>query len=163
MASLWVFSLVDQAVPVNATDTTANLKSIFELPAPSGQGLRVVEVEYSFDLAPNETNKPLLLQLIEATATGTFPSSSVTPSAVNEGGHSDTSPFTAANVKFGTATAEGTLAAGNGFQYRLLGTGGVFKQLPLGRELFIAKAAFLRIRSVVTVAVNATFNITVEV
>jgi hypothetical protein len=158
-ATFW-WSLADQAVPTNATDSLANIKSIFELPAPTNQALRVASLLLSFD--GTAVNKPVLVQVIQATATGTFPSSSLSPSAGNNDGAAASTTVTTANVKYGTATGEGTIGAGNGIVQRLSPQAGEIYQLPLGREFWIPKAAFLRIRAVATIAVNVSLAVEVE-
>jgi hypothetical protein len=154
------FSLADQAIPTNATDSLANIKSIFELPAPTNQAIRIATLLVSFD--GTAVNKPVLLQVIQATATGTFPSNTLNPTAGNNDTAAASSLVTAANVKYGTATGEGTLGAGNGILQRLSPQAGIIYQLPLGREFWIPKGAFLRIRAVAVNAVNATFSIEEE-
>lgn len=152
----------DLSVTVNATDTLANIISIIEIPAPANQPLIVTGIDMTFD-GTTASNKPVLVQLIRASATGTFPSSSVTPDVENTDPASYTTLITAANVKYGTATAEGAVASTNGLRlYRLPPTAGVLYQLPLGRGLWVPKAGFLRVRAVATAAVNVTVNVTVD-
>lgn len=162
MGPTFALAINDIAIGVNATDTTANLISVFELPAATNQSLRVTTVDLTFD-GTTATNKPVLVQLAKATATGTFPSSNLAPAPENNDSAADTTVVTAANVKWGTATGEGTMASGNGYRlYRLPPTSGVLYQLPLGRELWVPKATFFRIRIVGTSAVNVTFNVAWE-
>lgn len=157
--SIWTIALNDQAVPTNATDTLANVKSMFELPAPANQPLVVTELDVTFD-GTTSTNKPILLQVCLATATGTFPSSNLTPQAGSIDANAASTLVTAANIKYGTATVEGTVTSGNGFRlWRLPPTSGLVQQLPLGRGIYVPKGQFLRLRAVAVNAVNLTFNL----
>lgn len=161
MASVFTFNLIDQAVPVNATDTLANSKSIFELAAPAGQAIRITSLDVTFDALPQANNKPVLINLIRATATGTFPTTNATAiDCLNADLASDTSAVAVGGIKYGTATVEGTVASVAGWRsYRLPSVGGVIYQLPLGREIWIPKGQFFRIRAVATVAVNLSLNL----
>lgn len=160
MGPTFWYSLVDQAIPVNATDSLANIKSILELPAPTNQGIRIASVLLSFD--GTAVNKPVLVQLIQATATGTFPSNTLAATAGNNDTAASSTLVTSANVKYGTATGEGTIGGGNGIVQRLSPQAGEIYQLPLGREFWIPKGAFFRIRAVTTVAVNVSLSIEEE-
>jgi|SRR5215471_4624784 len=156
---LWNLSINDIAVPVNATDSAANMKSIFELPAPTNQPLRIAYLDLTFD-GTSSTAKPALFNVIRATATGTFPSSNLAPEPFNGDGAAASTLVTASNVKWGTATAEGTVASGNGWGYYRLPTNfGLVYQMALDDELWLPKGTFLRIRAVVASAVNVTINV----
>ncbi len=162
MGPTFSLAINDIAIGTNATDTLANIKSVFELPAPTNQGVRVTAIDLTFD-GTTQTNKPVLVQLIRATATGSFPSSNLAPEPCNNDGAAQSTLLTAANVKWGLATGEGTVASGNGWRlYRLAPTAGVLYQLPLGREIWVPKATFFRIRMVAVNAVNVSLNVEEE-
>lgn len=151
----------DMAIGTNATDTLANIKSLLEIPAATNQSLRISAVDITFD-GVTSGNKPVLFQLTNASASGTFPSSSLAPCPCNNDTAAQATVVTAANVKWGLATGEGTIntAYVNGHRiYRLNPTGGTIYQLPLGRELWVPKGTFFRVRAVGVNAVNATINV----
>ncbi len=165
MASTFALAINDVAVPTNATDTLANVKSILEVAAPTNQGVRITGVDLSFD-GVTATNKPVLVQVIRATAAATGAATgTITPEAENVDGNANSTILTTANLKYwtGGATGEGTVASVNGWRlYRIPPTAGTLYQLPLGRELWVPKAQFFRIRCVAVNAVNVTLNVTVE-
>lgn len=159
MGPTFSLAIADIAIGTNAADTLANIKSVFELPVPANNAIRITAVDLTFD-GVTATNKPVLVQLIRATATGTFPSSNLAPEPTNNDGAAQSTLITAANVKWGLATAEGTVATGNGWRvYRIAPTAGVIYQLPLGRELWVPKATFFRVRVVGVNAVNVSPNV----
>ncbi len=162
MGPTFVVCVPDIAVPVSGTDDVAHLVSILEMAADANASFRVTGLDISFDGTVG-TNKPVLVQLIRATVGGTFPSSNPGVQAENNDPSVHTSRVLSANIKFGAASAEGTLASTDGLRlYRLNPSGGVVYQLPLGRELWIPKAQFFRIRMVAANAVNATINVSIE-
>lgn len=165
MAATFSIAINDIAIGTNATDTLANIRSILDIPASAVQGFRIVAIDVTFD-GTVATNKPVLVQLIRAnSATGTFPSSTINPVAENAEANfaNEESVVTAANIKYGLASAEGTVASANGWRlWRLPPVAGVVYQLPLGREIYVIKGSSLRVRAVAVNAVNATVNVTVE-
>lgn len=163
MAATFTIATNDIVIGTNATDTLANIKSVLEVPAPTNQGITITALDMTFD-GTVSTNKPVLIQLIRATATGTFPSSSITPEPTSADGAAMSTLLTAANIKFGLASAEGTLAAStNGWRlYRLAPTAGVLYQFPLGRGIWVPKGTFFRVRMIAVNAVNVTINLEEE-
>ena len=161
MASTVAICKHDLAVAVNAADTYANLVTLLEIPAPAAQPLIITEMDVTFD-GTTATAKPVLVTLCRATATTTGQTSTILPMPENVDANVYTSLITATNVKYGPATAEGTIPNPNVYRlWRLPPTSGMVIQLPLGRGLWVPAGEFFRVRMVANAAVNVTINVSV--
>lgn len=134
-------------------NTGITIKSLLQVATPITRGIKVIEWGISFD--GTVANTPGVVELIQTNVTATL-TAGVTPTIWGWPNAPASLCVPGTSATGHTASTEGTITSTQIYDAQYISpTSQYIKQFPLGREPWIDKSSFLRIRVKFGTAVNA--------